>query len=87
MKDCEIKQQGFGENFIKGTVKAEARGGWEGSASYKLTFAAGSTIEFGQQILQVASQAERPPKGDPHSSTQAPGQPRTQEDTETVLKM
>jgi hypothetical protein len=29
---------------------------------------------------------ERPPKGDPHSSTQAPGQPRTQEDTETVLK-
>lgn len=56
MKDCEIKQQGFGENFIKGTVKAEARGGWEGSASYKLTFTAGGAIEFGQRMLQVASQ-------------------------------
>lgn len=31
-------------------------GGWEGSASYKLTFTAGGAIEFGQRMLQVASQ-------------------------------
>ncbi|XP_075846234.1 WW domain-binding protein 2 isoform X6 [Microtus pennsylvanicus] len=56
MKDCEIKQPVFGANFIKGTVKAEAGGGWEGAASYKLTFTAGGAIEFGQRMLQVASQ-------------------------------
>jgi hypothetical protein len=30
---------------------------------------------------------ERPSRGDPHSDTQVPGQPRTQEDTETIHKM
>ncbi|XP_003461472.1 WW domain-binding protein 2 isoform X2 [Cavia porcellus] len=59
MKDCEIKQPVFGANYIKGTVKAEAGGGWEGSASYKLTFTTGGAIEFGQRMLQVASQASR----------------------------
>nr|KAF6459725.1 WW domain binding protein 2 [Rousettus aegyptiacus] len=59
MKDCEIKQPVFGANYIKGAVKAEAGGGWEGSASYKLTFTAGGAIEFGQRMLQVASQASR----------------------------
>ncbi|XP_043761429.1 WW domain-binding protein 2 isoform X2 [Cervus elaphus] len=56
MKDCEIKQPVFGANYIKGMVKAEAGGGWEGSASYKLTFTSGGAIEFGQRMLQVASQ-------------------------------
>ena len=37
-------------------------------------------------LFSLPNATERPPKGDPHSSTQAPGQPRTQEDTETVLK-
>ncbi|XP_043761428.1 WW domain-binding protein 2 isoform X1 [Cervus elaphus] len=59
MKDCEIKQPVFGANYIKGMVKAEAGGGWEGSASYKLTFTSGGAIEFGQRMLQVASQASR----------------------------
>ncbi|KAB1274304.1 WW domain-binding protein 2 [Camelus dromedarius] len=63
MKDCEIKQPVFGANYIKGTVKAEAGGGWEGSASYKLTFMAGGAIEFGQRMLQVASQACRVTSG------------------------
>uniref|UniRef100_A0A6I8PRG7 WW domain binding protein 2 n=1 Tax=Ornithorhynchus anatinus TaxID=9258 RepID=A0A6I8PRG7_ORNAN len=56
MKDCEIKQPVFGANYIRGTVRAEAGGGWEGSATYKFTFAAGGAIEFGQRMLQVASQ-------------------------------
>ncbi|XP_068119890.1 WW domain-binding protein 2 [Hyperolius riggenbachi] len=65
MKDCEIKQPVFGANFIKGTVKAEPSGGWEGSAQFRLTFPSGGAIEFGQHMLQVASQASRggPPPG------------------------
>lgn len=59
MKDCEIKQPVFGANYIKRTVKAGAGGGWEGSATHKLTFMVGSAIMFGQQILQVASQASQ----------------------------
>lgn len=31
-------------------------GGWEGSATFKMTFSAGGAIEFGQRMLQVASQ-------------------------------
>lgn len=31
-------------------------GGWEGSATFKMTFTAGGAIEFGQRMLQVASQ-------------------------------
>ncbi|XP_054249718.1 WW domain-binding protein 2 isoform X2 [Indicator indicator] len=66
LKDCEIKQPVFGANYIKGTVKAEAGGGWEGSATFKLTFSAGGAIEFGQRMLQVASQEfyPGPPPGD-----------------------
>ncbi|XP_074778178.1 WW domain-binding protein 2 isoform X3 [Athene noctua] len=56
LKDCEIKQPVFGANYIKGTVKAEAGGGWEGSATFRMTFSAGGAIEFGQRMLQVASQ-------------------------------
>uniref|UniRef100_A0A669PV60 WW domain binding protein 2 n=1 Tax=Phasianus colchicus TaxID=9054 RepID=A0A669PV60_PHACC len=65
LKDCEIKQPVFGANYIKGTVKAEAGGGWEGSATFKMTFTAGGAIEFGQRMLQVASQEfyPAPPMG------------------------
>uniref|UniRef100_A0A8C5RD22 WW domain binding protein 2 n=1 Tax=Leptobrachium leishanense TaxID=445787 RepID=A0A8C5RD22_9ANUR len=59
MKDVEIKQPVFGANFIKGSVRAEPGGGWEGSATFKLNFPSGGAIEFGQYMLQVASQASR----------------------------
>ncbi|XP_039892676.1 WW domain-binding protein 2 isoform X2 [Simochromis diagramma] len=59
MKGCEIKQPVLGANYIKGTVNAEPGGGWEGSATFKLIFAAGGAIEFGQYMLQVAAQASR----------------------------
>ncbi|KAM3833084.1 WW domain-binding protein 2-like [Vipera latastei] len=59
MKECEIKQPVFGANYIKGVIKAEAGGGWEGSTTFKMTFSAGGAIEFGQRMLQVASQASR----------------------------
>lgn len=59
MKGCEVKQPVLGANYIKGTITAEPGGGWEGSASFKLVFAAGGAIEFGQYMLQVAAQASR----------------------------
>lgn len=31
-------------------------GGWEGSATFKIGFPAGGAIEFGQYMMQVASQ-------------------------------
>uniref|UniRef100_A0A3Q3WBW2 GRAM domain-containing protein n=1 Tax=Mola mola TaxID=94237 RepID=A0A3Q3WBW2_MOLML len=60
MKGCEIKQPVLGANYIKGTVGAEP-GGWEGSATFKLIFAAGGAIEFGQYMLQVAAQSRGQP--------------------------
>ncbi|KAG9350368.1 hypothetical protein JZ751_026723 [Albula glossodonta] len=59
MKNCEVKQPVLGANYIKGTVNAEPSGGWEGSATFKLVFISGGAIEFGQYMLQVASQASR----------------------------
>lgn len=59
MKGCEVKQPVLGANYIKGTVSAEPGGGWEGSATFKIIFAAGGAIEFGQYMLQVAAQASR----------------------------
>ncbi|XP_042198344.1 WW domain-binding protein 2 isoform X2 [Callorhinchus milii] len=59
MKGCEVKQPMLGANYIKGTINAESGGGWEGSATFKLTFTSGGAIEFGQRMLQIASQASR----------------------------
>uniref|UniRef100_UPI00398F6742 WW domain-binding protein 2-like isoform X1 n=2 Tax=Pristiophorus japonicus TaxID=55135 RepID=UPI00398F6742 len=59
MKGCEIKQPVLGANYIKGTITAEPSGGWEGSATFKLTFNNGGAIEFGQLMLRTASQASR----------------------------
>uniref|UniRef100_A0A3Q2E0P7 WW domain binding protein 2 n=1 Tax=Cyprinodon variegatus TaxID=28743 RepID=A0A3Q2E0P7_CYPVA len=56
MKGCEIKQPVMGANYVTGTVTAEQGGGWEGSATFKLVFAAGGAIEFGQFMLHVAAQ-------------------------------
>ncbi|XP_075889914.1 WW domain-binding protein 2 isoform X2 [Nelusetta ayraudi] len=58
MKGCEIKQPVLGANYIKGTVSAEPGGGWEGSITFKLVFAAGGAIEFGQCMMQVAAQGK-----------------------------
>ncbi|XP_069785435.1 WW domain-binding protein 2-like isoform X2 [Narcine bancroftii] len=59
MRSCEIKQPVLGANYIKGTIKAEPNGGWEGSATFKLTFTNGGAIEFGQLMFRTAQQASR----------------------------
>uniref|UniRef100_A0A8C5A631 WBP2 N-terminal like n=1 Tax=Gadus morhua TaxID=8049 RepID=A0A8C5A631_GADMO len=55
MKGCSIEQPVFAANFIKGTVSAEPGGGWEGRASFKMSFTSGGAIEL----------ASRPPAAQP----------------------
>jgi len=60
MRNLEIEQPVFGANYIKGEVKAEQHGRWDGSAKFKLWFNNGGAIEFGQCLLnagRLASQA------------------------------
>lgn len=51
VKTCEIKQPVFDANYINGTVKAKAGGGWEGSASCKSAFTAGGATESGKHVF------------------------------------
>ena len=49
----------FGANYIKGDVKGQQGGGFDGkTAEMKLTFKHGGAIEFGQAMLKVASLGE-----------------------------
>ncbi|XP_072276318.1 postacrosomal sheath WW domain-binding protein isoform X1 [Pyxicephalus adspersus] len=62
VKGCSIEQPVFSANYIKGTISAEPGGGWEGQASFKLTFNSGGAIEFGQQMFKLANNASRAPQ-------------------------
>jgi len=60
MRNLDIEQPVFGANFIKGDVKAEPNGRWEGTGKFKMWFNNGGAIEFGQCLLnagRLASQA------------------------------
>ncbi|XP_034630947.1 postacrosomal sheath WW domain-binding protein isoform X1 [Trachemys scripta elegans] len=59
VKGCSIEQPVFAANYIKGVIQAEAGGGWEGQASFKMTFNSGGAIEFGQLMFRVATNASR----------------------------
>uniref|UniRef100_A0A8B9H5X2 WBP2 N-terminal like n=1 Tax=Astyanax mexicanus TaxID=7994 RepID=A0A8B9H5X2_ASTMX len=61
MKNCSIEQPVFAANYIQGIIKAEPGGGWEGQASFKLTFPSGGAIELGQHLFKLASNASRAP--------------------------
>ncbi|CAL8265545.1 postacrosomal sheath WW domain-binding protein [Gadus morhua] len=65
MKGCSIEQPVFAANFIKGTVSAEPGGGWEGRASFKMSFTSGGAIELGQHLFKLATNASRPPAAQP----------------------
>uniref|UniRef100_A0A6I8PLN4 GRAM domain-containing protein n=1 Tax=Ornithorhynchus anatinus TaxID=9258 RepID=A0A6I8PLN4_ORNAN len=64
VKNCSIEQPLLSANYIKGTISAEAGGGWEGQASFKLSFSSGGAIEFGQMMMQAATNGE-PHRRDP----------------------
>uniref|UniRef100_A0A8C4H0J0 WBP2 N-terminal like n=1 Tax=Dicentrarchus labrax TaxID=13489 RepID=A0A8C4H0J0_DICLA len=59
MKGCSIEQPVFAANYIKGTVSAEAGGGWEGQAHFKMSFPSGGAIEVGQHLFKLATNASR----------------------------
>lgn len=44
----------FGANFIKGKVRSQVNGNWNGAATFKMTFKSGGAIEFGQAMLKAA---------------------------------
>lgn len=51
----EIEQPVFGANYIKGKVRAQPNGNWEGEAKFKLLFKKGGAIEFGQAMLKTVN--------------------------------
>lgn len=60
LSHVELEQPVFGANYIKGNVKGQANGGFDGrEVEFKLTFKNGGAIEFGQAMLKVASMAGR----------------------------
>ncbi|XP_029810653.1 postacrosomal sheath WW domain-binding protein [Suricata suricatta] len=59
MRNCTIEQPVFAANYIKGTIQAAPDGGWEGQATFKLTFTKGGAIEFAQLMTKAASAAAR----------------------------
>jgi len=59
MKGCSIEQPVFAANYIKGTVSAEPGGGFEGQASFKMSFNSGGAIELGQHLFKLATNASR----------------------------
>ncbi|XP_061080080.1 postacrosomal sheath WW domain-binding protein isoform X2 [Conger conger] len=76
MKGCSIEQPVFGANFIKGAISAEAGGGWEGKANFKMSFPSGGAIELGQHLFKLATNASRAPpaqNGGPSFGYPSPG--------------
>ncbi|XP_023685574.2 postacrosomal sheath WW domain-binding protein [Paramormyrops kingsleyae] len=76
MKGCSIEQPVFAANYIKGTIMAEAGGGWEGKANFKMSFTSGGAIELGQHLFKLATNASRAPpaqNGGPSFGYPSPG--------------
>uniref|UniRef100_A0A672N9L2 WBP2 N-terminal like n=1 Tax=Sinocyclocheilus grahami TaxID=75366 RepID=A0A672N9L2_SINGR len=61
MKNCSIEQPVFAANYIQGLIKAEAGGGWEGQANFKMSFPSGGAIDLGQHLFKLATNASRAP--------------------------
>ncbi|XP_069762148.1 WW domain-binding protein 2-like isoform X4 [Narcine bancroftii] len=59
MEGLSIEQGFLSANYIKGKIKAQPEGGWEGAVTTKLTFHSGGAIEFGKAIIQVTNHASR----------------------------
>ncbi|XP_059509859.1 WW domain-binding protein 2-like [Stegostoma tigrinum] len=59
IEDCSVDQGFLVSNCIKGKIHAQPGGGWEGTATFKLSFNSGGAIDFGKAMLDVASNAFR----------------------------
>ena len=60
--DLDIKQPLFGANYITALVLAEIDGGFEGSASFDLTFKDGGAIDFGKLLFKTVKQCQAQPR-------------------------
>jgi WW domain-binding protein 2 len=59
MSDVELEQPVFGANYIKGKIRAQPNGNFNGETKFKLSFKSGGCIDFGQALLRAASLAQR----------------------------
>uniref|UniRef100_U5EYZ4 Putative wbp2like protein n=1 Tax=Corethrella appendiculata TaxID=1370023 RepID=U5EYZ4_9DIPT len=59
ISDVELEQPVFGANYIKGKVRAQENGNWNGEVKFKILFKRGGAIEYGQAMLRAASMAQR----------------------------
>ncbi|KAK1341670.1 hypothetical protein QTO34_018087 [Cnephaeus nilssonii] len=59
MSNCTLEQPVFAPIYIQGTVQAAPDGGWEGQATFKLSFRKGGAIKFFQLMMKAASAAAR----------------------------
>nr|KAF6274127.1 WBP2 N-terminal like [Pipistrellus kuhlii] len=61
MSNCSLEQPLFAPIYIQGTVQAAPDGGWEGQATFKLSFRKGGAIKFFQLMMKAASAARYAP--------------------------
>ncbi|XP_062915644.1 postacrosomal sheath WW domain-binding protein-like [Mobula hypostoma] len=59
IRELSVEQGIFSANYIKGKISAQSEGGWEGTATFKLTFYSGGAIEFGKAAARVAKYESR----------------------------
>nr|KAF6371157.1 WBP2 N-terminal like [Myotis myotis] len=57
MSNCTLEQPVFAPIYIQGTIQAAPDGGWEGQATFKLSFRKGGAIRFAQLMMKAASAA------------------------------
>jgi len=59
IRNFEVKQPIFGSNFLKGFIKAEPNGGWEGNANFKIDFPKGGAIDFAEMFQKTVKESIR----------------------------
>ncbi|XP_057311162.1 WW domain-binding protein 2-like [Hydractinia symbiolongicarpus] len=59
IRNVEVKQPIFGANHLKGFIKAEPGGGWEGSANFKVNFPKGGAIDFAENFQKAVKDSLR----------------------------
>lgn len=59
LNDVELEQPVFGANYIRGKIRAQQNGNFNGEVKFKLAFKSGGCIDFGQALLRAASLAQR----------------------------
>ncbi|XP_054999604.1 postacrosomal sheath WW domain-binding protein [Sorex araneus] len=59
ISNCTLEQPILSPNYIQGEIQAAPDGGWEGKATFKLSFPSGGAIEFAQWLMKASSAAAR----------------------------